>query len=800
MGSVEARSAAESYRSFGWNPIPIKAHTKQPSLSQLAPYLERHATDEEFESWEFPAVGVVTGRVSNLVVLDADGDEGVSILKEHGHPVTPTARTPSGGLHAYFRHPPGLHVPTSIRISPGLDLKAAKGYVVAPPSSGSNGKNYEWLISPEETSLAELPSWVLERIRRFSHNGSAAYQVAGERIALGERNNTLTSFAGSWRRTGMDVDEIYAGLKAINATRCDPPLDDEEVRQIARSVGRYEPVRHIHLAGEESTNGGSPTGREGFNLTDMGNAERFISRHGQRVRYCYEIRSWFVFDGVRWVRDVGGGRASKLAKETVRSIYREASKADDEADRKAIAKHAARSEAAARVEAMLKLAECEVPVTPDELDSDLYLLNCLSGTVDLRTGHLREHRREDYITKLAPVDYDPKAEAPTFEAFLKRVQPKQEVRAFLKRAVGYSATADTSEQCLFIDHGGGMNGKSTFAEVISTTLGDYAQRAPTEMLMLRRSGGIPNDVARLKGARFVTASETEEGRRLAESLVKDLTGSDTLTARFMRAEFFDFTPTHKLWLSTNHKPEIRGTDLAIWRRIRLIPWSVKIPPADQDKKLPEKIRAELPGVLAWVVAGCLEWQDQGLTPPEEVQKATKAYRAESDVLAGFLADCCKIGEAETEYATALWKAWQRWAEQSGETVGTQNRFGGKLRERGFLNLRDSRTGRKMWRGLSLLPDWENWAGIPLNLSTLRFAGNSELSEPSEPKNNINSSENTREEVMCKKGSGGSGGSGGDSNRRLTEDETRQVQKLIAEGMEPTWARAAVIGDKSEEGV
>jgi putative DNA primase/helicase len=347
------------------------------------------------------------------------------------------------------------------------------------------------------------------------------------------------------------------------------------------------------------------------------------------------------------------------------------------------------------------LARSDVPVMPDELDASPDLLNTESGTIDLRTGDLREHRREDLITKIAPTKYWPDAAAPTWEAFLERVLPGEELRAFVQRAVGYSATGDTSEQCMFINHGGGANGKSTFQEAIAAALGDYAMRAPTEMLLAKRSDGVPNDVARMKGARFVSASETEEGRRLAESRIKDLTGQDTITARFMKAEWFDFAPTHKLWLSTNHKPEIRGTDAAIWRRIRLVPWAVTIPPVEQDKKLPIALRDELAGILAWVVRGCLQWRREGLQAPDEVRKATGEYRVEMDVLAGFLAECCELDTSHWEYAKDLYECYKRWCDENGERPEPQRKFGGRLGERGFQRDRGGSRGAGIWRGVRL---------------------------------------------------------------------------------------------------
>jgi putative DNA primase/helicase len=693
--SAAAKREAAGYRRLGWSPIPIKERSKEPNLRELRPYLTRKATQEEFGAWSWSGVGIVTGPVSGVLVLDVDGPDGEAELQKHKHPVTPMVRTASGGLHLYFRHP-DRHVKTGIRVAPGLDVKASGGYVVAPPSVGPNGRAYEWIVSPEEAELADPPPWLLQLLGRERPKGPAA--PVGERIPSGERNKALASLAGSMRRRGMGGGEIAAALQVTNEQRCQPPLEAEEVDKIAASMARYEPADNVVSI---SVNGhGTAQPPRGYNLTDLGNSERFVSQHGENVRYCYLWGKWLVWTGVRWKRD-DAGQVHRLAKKTVRSLYGEASDAEDEERRKAIAKHASRSEGADKIKAMLELARSEVPVTPDELDSDPWLLNASNGTVDLRTGELKGHRREDLITKLAPVEYDPNSAAPTWEAFLERVLPGEELRTFVRRAAGYSATGDTSEQVMLINHGGGNNGKSTFQEALSAALGDYSMRAPTEMLMAKRAGGVPNDVARLKGARFVTASETEEGRRLAESLVKDLTGQDTISARFMRAEWFDFKPSHKLWLSTNHKPEIRGTDNAIWRRIRLVPWAVAIPPAERDRKLAQKLRSELSGILAWAVEGCLEWRREGLQAPAEVRKATAGYRSEMDVLGDFLADRCFRGERLEVGKDELYKAYQTWSEDAGERTETKRKFGMLLKERGIEDGRNSERTKRIWKGIGL---------------------------------------------------------------------------------------------------
>ena len=503
--SATARGEAVEYRRRGWSPIPLKPRSKEPNLRELRPYLTRKATKEELDAWPWSGVGIVTGHVSDVLVLDVDGPEGEAELKKYRHPATPTSRTAGGGLHLYFRHPE-QYVRTGIRVAPGLDVKASGGYVVAPPSVGPNGKPYEWIISPEEAELADPPGWLIGLLERERPRGPAA--VVGERIPPGERNKVLASLAGTMRRRGMGEAEIIAALRVANEQRCQPPLNTEEVERIAASVSRYEPADNVVSI---SANGhGATRPPAGYNLTDLGNAERFVRDHGEDVRYCYPWGKWLVWTGSRWQRDEAG-RVHRLAKETVRSIYREASGAEDENRRKALAKHATTSESEARIRGMLELSKSELPISPNELDADPWLFNVPNGTVDLRSGNLREHRREDLLTKMAGTEHHPDATAPEWAAFLERVLPSKELRTFVQRAAGYSATGDTSEQCMFIDHGSGANGKSTFQEAIAAALGDYAMRTPTGTLLVKRSGGVPNDVARLKGTRFVTASETEGG-------------------------------------------------------------------------------------------------------------------------------------------------------------------------------------------------------------------------------------------------------------------------------------------------
>lgn len=433
-------------------------------------------------------------------------------------------------------------------------------------------------------------------------------------------------------------------------------------------------------------------------LTDLGNAQRLIQRHGEDLRFCPQL-GWLVWDGRRWRID-DSGEVERRAKDSVRQIYNEAAECPDKERRESLGSWAQKSESAPKIAAMITLAKSEpgVYIAQHELDTNSWLLNLANGTLNLQTGELRQHSRADLITNLIDIEYQPGISCPTWDAFLSRVtDSNSELLSYIQRAVGYSLTGSTREQCLFILYGPGWNGKSTFITSVQSICGDYAKTTRADTLLVKRGDLIPNDIARLAGARFVAASETESGRRLAEGLVKQLTGGDTISARFLHREWFEFLPHFKLWLSTNHKPRIRGTDNAIWRRIQLIPFTVTIPEDKRDKDLTIKLRAELPGILCWAVRGCESWQDIGLKPPDPVNKAVRDYRQESDSIATFIDEVCSLqGEASK---TALYEAYAEWAKKSGEFAVSKREFGTRLLEKGFKDRRND-SGR-FWTGIAL---------------------------------------------------------------------------------------------------
>lgn len=440
---------------------------------------------------------------------------------------------------------------------------------------------------------------------------------------------------------------------------------------------------------------------QSINFTDLGNAKRLVQWHGNKIRYVHAWNAWLLWDSTRWDIDKTGG-IYRIAKQTVARMYREAGELDSERERKKYVQWALNSESRTRIEAMIALARTEpgIAIKVEDLDTNQWLLNCLNGTVDLHTGSLKEHDPENLITKRLNIVYEPNAKAPTWEKFLKRVMNNSsDMIDYLQRAIGYTLTGDVSEQCLFFLLGTGRNGKSTFVETLLTLLGEYQCKTPTETLMKREStSGVSNDVARLAGKRLVVAKETDEGQRLADATVKDLTGNDTITARFLYGELFDFKPCFKLWMYGNHKPLIRGTDEGIWRRMRLIPFDVTIPADERDPHLQDKLSDEMPGILRWAVIGCLRWQGKGLVEPKTVHEATAEYRSEMDVLKAFIEDCCQVSDTSWIASTGLYKSYTNWCDDNGERPLKQRELGLRLRERGFSPAKSS-GGTRIWKGI-----------------------------------------------------------------------------------------------------
>jgi putative DNA primase/helicase len=431
-----------------------------------------------------------------------------------------------------------------------------------------------------------------------------------------------------------------------------------------------------------------------FKHTDYGAAERLHAAFGKEFRHC-DALGFLVWDGTRWKPDENETLMRRLALETARQLFAQAATLNDN-QREAWVKHSLSCERGAALKTAVEFVKTVpgVKVTVKQLDRDPMLLNVENGTLDLNTGKLRPHNPLDLITKLAPVTFDPTAECPRWLEFQRTIcADDDDLIAFKQRAYGYTATGKTSEDALFIAYGSGANGKSTELDAVLGILGDYANTAQFETFAVKKNEGVRNDLADLVGARFVSASEGENRQRLAEGLVKQLTGGDVLKARFLHREFFRFKPEFKIWLATNHKPVINGTDGGIWRRIRLVPYSVTIAPEKRDKRLREKLQAEKSGILNWILEGCKLWLEHGLGSAEAVTAATESYRQESDALLEFMTARCVVGEAHSELAGNLYAAYQHFCEESGEEAFSSTLFGRMLTERGYIGATERRAGK-----------------------------------------------------------------------------------------------------------
>lgn len=425
-------------------------------------------------------------------------------------------------------------------------------------------------------------------------------------------------------------------------------------------------------------------------FTDEALALRFADAHAERLRYVALWNKWYVWSGTHWRQD-----DTLLALSEARKLCRAAA-ADCNKGKQRAAIASAKT-----IAAMLSLARADrrLAATVDQWDSDPWLLGTPTGTVNVRTGEQRPHSPSDYVTKLTAVA--PGGACPIFRRFLAEVTDGDpQLQGFLQRVVGYALTGSTREHSMFFLHGLGANGKSVFVSTVAGILGDYHATAPIETFTASNADRHPCDLAALRGARLVTATETEEGRRWAEARIKTLTGGDKISARFMRQDFFDYTPAFKLMTSGNHKPGLRSVDEAIRRRLHLIPFTVTIPAAQRDPELGEKLKAEWPGILQWAIEGCAEWQEFGLAPPAAVRDATAVYLESEDAIAAWIEDCCDRDANAWAKRGDLFASWKLWTEGAGEHCGAAKRFYQNLEARDFTPHRQ-RTGERGFLGLKI---------------------------------------------------------------------------------------------------
>ena len=431
---------------------------------------------------------------------------------------------------------------------------------------------------------------------------------------------------------------------------------------------------------------------ETFN--DIGNKDRFVRACADTLAFVPEKKLWRAWDSTRWRDD--NGAAMRSAELVACSLFEAVGKEKDADKRKRLFQHANRTSMLGKLRAMVDLAQAsDLCIPQNRWDADPMLLGVKNGIVDLRTGELLPPNPKALIGRYANVEFDAEAKCPQWTAFLRRIMAEDRVMmSFLRRAAGYSLIGHNTERVFFIGYGVGANGKSKFLQALEHVAGEYACASPASTFLSRRTG-IPNDLARLAGARMVTCIETDKDRKLSEALVKSVTGEDKVSARFLYGEFFDFTPIAKIWIATNHKPNVQGTEPAIWERILLIPFEVVIPRAERDLKLGEKLRAEAAGILNWMLSGCLQWQEKGLRPPDTVRAATEQYRRDMDVVARWLEEVCEPAPESFVTATGAYKRYCEWCVTNHEPVLSQRVFGEEMHRQGIPKTRSAKGNRYM---------------------------------------------------------------------------------------------------------
>jgi putative DNA primase/helicase len=712
----------QEYVDTGIKLVPVHATKKHPHFSGWQ--TTQFSLDQivaEMEEGHY--VGFQMGAVSNwLCAADLDSDYARMVARDHlPHTLSSRKETEELPSHMLF-WAVDMEFFTISPLNPEadkgaiVDMKAAargQGHqIIVPPSKHATKGSYVWEGGWDPTRIARISAEELEmRVRNL-----AAATLIAEHLPESGLHYFSMALAGYMLRHGMDTDTVERVLVSAWRARGLIKSDGEGLRKNVRDTAQK-------LSENQPTSGGTTvddyvpgmakklaqalkwtTKPRAFARTDTGNADRMVDMFGSELRWVPEWNKWLVWDGRRWAESAEGP-VVKRAQETARSIFRDAECAEDEREQKKIAEWAIRSQSLERLKAMWTLAKADLAVSPDELDTDPMLINVKNGTIDLRTGSLRPHLPQDLITKLAPVEFDPSAQAPRFMKFMKETLVDDELIAFVQRYLGYSLTGLTEERTLAVLYGVGKNGKSTLVELFQDLMGDYSSVANPNAIMHQRFGDAvaQYQLAELKGVRFVSMSETKRGGELEESTVKQITGNDTISARSPYGKPFSYRPQFKLWLSTNHKPEIPDGSEAIWDRMRLIPFNQRFEGKNADPKLPQKLREELPGILTWAVTGCVAWGQNGLGTSAAVERATSAYRSETDVVDRFFDDVCVFGPEYTVSKKGLFEAWENWCYENGEEPGKQTAFTRVMSERGVVkNFKEGKyNGTRLWKGIGL---------------------------------------------------------------------------------------------------
>lgn len=721
--------AARLYKARGWNPTPLRPGQKSPTGTDWQrTTIPDDEIDEKFKNMN---VGVVLGsQGGNLYDADLD-HETVVKMQRHFMPKTPAifGRASKRGSHLIYQAPNGDE-DAKRKIFYDSDktllaeLRGKGNQTMFPPSIHPSGEPVEWvdehalpLIVPV-ADVTKALGWLCSAamLARNWDDYADAHHVLVGALAGGLarariKEHICETFVRAVCIYGGDhepddrVRIVLDTYRKLEANPDEPVTGWPALKEIigAKKVDLILEWLDLKDAAREKT------------CTDDGNANRLVENFGKTLRFCHEWGKWLIWDGTRWHEDTSQAIVA-YAREIPGKIDDVASLASDDDARKVLQKWANASRNISRITAMHKLAESSeiVGVHADKLDADPYAFNVANGTINLQSGGFSPHDKDDLITKLSPVTFNPRAQAPRWLHYLDGVfAGNQELIEFVQRCVGYSLTAKTIEQVFFILHGTQGTGKTTFIEILRWLFGDYARNADPKTFMEKPSNSRANpDIARLQGARFVSTSETEQSDKLAAALVKRLSGNTRITAARLYREEFEFDPVMKLWIDTNHKPRLSAQDDAIWARLVLIPFDVVFRHTERDiKGLKDLLKTELPGILKWAVDGAVIWQLRGLDRPALITDAVSEFQAESDALGHFVDDACIVAENASCGAAELYVSYVTWSENNGERPLSNRVFCQRMTERGFTQKR-MKTGNR-WFGIrpdgekAVRPDFSN---------------------------------------------------------------------------------------------
>jgi len=713
MNSPDIVSAAKDYQTRGWVTVPLHPQDKIPVHNGW----QKRTLGDCHPETDFVGgknVGVLLGTPSNgLVDIDLDCPEAIKMAPDFlpetelkfGRDSAPKShwlyQVDDTGSTKKFSCPQNGTL---------VEYRSTGGQTMFPPSVHPEGETVEF-----DTSVGAPLQMDREQLLKAVGQLAAASLIAKFWVE-GSRHNLALALSGwllrsDWSDEGVNrfilaiceatgdeetkdrltcVDTTLASLSSGTPTTGWPTLaeliDDRSAMQISEWLGLDS---HTPAIGHNNP----PQDNDPLSLSDIDMAKHFVNDHSYELIYCEEKDCWYHWKGNRWAEDKALA-IDGLAEQTVRNVVGSL----------AVKK---RNEVGAignkqRMRGMVDQARHQLAKSLDAFDTSPMLLNCENGTVDLRTGVLQDHSPDDLLTQVANVSFDPEAKCPKFLEFIDQIMGgDEELKKYLQMAIGYALTGDNSEQAFFIAYGDGQNGKSTLLNTIMELLGDYAIQGTTQTFLanVKRSSGPNPDIARLKGARLVLASEPDDGEKLSEGLVKQISGGERIAARHLHKDMIEFKPVCKFWLQTNHLPKISGSDEGIWRRVHVIPFSISIPEPERDMQMSQKLALELPGILNWAIEGCLAWQKEGkLTKPQAVIAAIANYREDSDGVGKFVEDCLVKEERSDVPKGEVLGDYNLWASNEGYPELTHSEFSPRLKKLGLQEGRTNAKGR-VWKGV-----------------------------------------------------------------------------------------------------